>query len=189
MRGHRVAFREVMPLRPPDFPPGGLQPLRAPFQRNRQGGIEPVELLQEIGLGRAGRGEQRVENQRLSIEPQVLALRLQFRDGQPPVHPAAGCPGPTDTGPVDELVQNLRRLPRCQATAMASGHRPSPGRPRPTAGSSPPPPGCSSRGIRIRFCCAALPASSSHRRSTTALRFVRRPPSEAPDRGTRRGRC
>ena len=103
-----------MPLRPPDFPPGGLQPLRAPFQRNRQGGIEPVEVLQEIGLGRAGRGEQRVENQRLSIEPQVLALRLQFRDGQPPVHPAAGCPGPTDSGPVDELVQNLRRLRRCE---------------------------------------------------------------------------
>ena len=101
-----------MPLRPPDFPPGGLQPLRAPFQRNRHGGVEPVEVLQEIGLGRAGRGEQRVENQRLSIDPQVLALRLQFRDGQPPVHPAAGCSGPTDSRPVDEFVQNLRRLRR-----------------------------------------------------------------------------
>ena len=43
--GHRVALREVMALRSPDFAPGRIEALRTPFERHRQGRIEPVKLL------------------------------------------------------------------------------------------------------------------------------------------------
>ena len=94
-----------MALRSPDFAPGRIEAPRTPFERHRQGCVEPVKRLQKIRLGRAGRREKRVENDRLSVQAQILPLRFEFGDGQPPIHSAAGCAVPKGAGPVGEFVQ------------------------------------------------------------------------------------
>ena len=45
VRGHRVALREVMALRSPDFAAGRIEALRTPFESHRHGRIEPVKRL------------------------------------------------------------------------------------------------------------------------------------------------
>ena len=46
-----------MPLRSPDLAPGGIEALRTPFERRRQGGIEAVEVREQIRLPRRLEGE------------------------------------------------------------------------------------------------------------------------------------
>ena len=106
VRRHRIAFREVMALRPADLPPGGFEPLRPPFQRGGHRGVHPVEVPQEVGVGGGGGREQGIEDQGFAIEPEVAAFGLEFRNGQPPVHPAPGRPVPEGAGPVHELAQD-----------------------------------------------------------------------------------
>ena len=71
VRHHRVAPREVVALRTPDPPPGRLDRPRPPFERDRDRGIETVQVLEQVGVRLAGRREQRVKDHRLAVELQV----------------------------------------------------------------------------------------------------------------------
>ena len=95
-----------MALRSPDLAPGRIEPLRTPFERNRQGRIEAVKIGQEIASGRAWGREQRVQHNGLTVQAKVAPLRFEFGDGQPPIHAAARRAVPRRSGPVGQFAQN-----------------------------------------------------------------------------------
>ena len=96
-----------MALRSPDLSPGRIEALGTPFERDRQGRIEPVKIGQEIAAGRAWGREQRVQHNGLPVQAKVAPLRFEFGDGQPPIHAAAGRSVPRRSGPVGQFAQNF----------------------------------------------------------------------------------
>ena len=175
-----------MLLRPPNFSPRRFQPLRPPLERDGHRGIHPVKVLQEVGPGGGWGREQGIENEGFAVEPEVTAFGFEFRDGQPPVHPAPRRPRPRRCR-AGSRVRSTPGTPGARpATATASGHRPGRGMLPPSAGIRPPPHRCSSGGTRIHVCSAAAPSSSSHRPSTTVRLCARPQPSTAPDRAPMR---
>ena len=104
-----------MALRPANLAPGRIKAPRSPFQGHGHGGIEPVQIVQKVGLRSAGGREQRVQNDRLAVQPQMPPLGLQLAAGQPPVHAAAGGTLPAaagaagsagSAGSIDEFAQD-----------------------------------------------------------------------------------
>ena len=110
MRHHRVAAREVVPLRAPDPAPGRFHGPRPPFERDRQRGIETVEIPEQVRVRLAGRRQQRIEDYRLAVQPQVRPLRFQLRQREPPVHAAARRAVPRHAGAVDEFGEKPGRF-------------------------------------------------------------------------------
>ena len=82
----------------------GFERLRPPLERDGEPGFEPVELLQEVGPGGDGGRVERVEDDGLAVEPEVLALGFEFGEGEPPVEAAGGAVAvPGESGPVHQL--------------------------------------------------------------------------------------
>ena len=104
MRHHAVASLKIMALGAPDLASGGLQGVRTPLKSDGEIGVQAIQVRQEV-RPRLGRWPQeRVEDDRLAVEPQEAALRLQLREGQAPVEGAAGTAAvPRNAGAVDEL--------------------------------------------------------------------------------------
>ena len=88
VRHHRVAAREVVPLRATDPAPGRFHRPGPPLERDRHRRVQAVELPEQVRVGLAGRGQERVQDHGLAVEPQVSSLRLELRKREPPVHPA-----------------------------------------------------------------------------------------------------
>ena len=103
-----VALGEIVPAGRSNSLPSLVRFERPPFQGGRQSGVQAVEIVEQIGRGFAGRGQQGVENDRLAIQAQVAAFRLQLGKGQTPIQPASGGPVPGDAGTVDQLAQQAR---------------------------------------------------------------------------------
>ena len=78
VRHHRVAAREVVPLRTTDPAPRRFHRPGPPLERHRHHRVQAVELPEQVGPGLAGRGQERVQGHRLAVEPQVTALRLEL---------------------------------------------------------------------------------------------------------------
>ena len=106
VRRHGIALREVMLLRGPDLPPGGVGGPRPPLQSDGQAGVQPVQIPEKIRLAPARRREQRIEDQGLSVQAQEPPFGFQFGNGQPPVHAAPGRPVPGRAGAVHEVRKN-----------------------------------------------------------------------------------
>ena len=96
-----------MALRSPDLSAGRIEALGTPFERHRQGRIEPVKIGQEIAPGRAWGREQRVQHNGLPVQAKVATIRFEFGDGQPPIHAAARRAVPRRSGPVGQFAQNF----------------------------------------------------------------------------------
>ena len=118
VRHHRVALGEVVPLRPPDPAPGRLHRPGPPLERHGHHRVQAVELPEQVRVGLAGRGQERVEDHRLAVEPQVTALRLELREGEPPVHPAPVAPSHTVPG---RLISSERSREASAAGRMSIG--------------------------------------------------------------------
>ena len=103
VRHHRVAAREVVALRATDPAPRRLHRPGPPLERDRHHRIQAVELPEQVRVGLAGRGQERVQDHRLAVEPQVPSLRLELREGEPPVHTAPRRAGPHRARTVDLL--------------------------------------------------------------------------------------
>ena len=110
VRHHRVAAREVVALRAPDPAPGRLDRPRPPLQRHGHRGIETVQILEQVGVRLARRRQERVEDHRLAVQPQVTALRFQFRQREPPVHAAPRRAVPHRARAVDQLGEKAGRF-------------------------------------------------------------------------------
>ena len=108
MRHHRVTAREVVPLRATDPAPGRLHRPGPPLERHRHHRIQAVELPEQVRVRLAGRGQKRVQDHRLAVEAQVTALRLEFREGKSPVHPAPRRAVPHHARTVDQLGEEPR---------------------------------------------------------------------------------
>ena len=85
VRHHRVAAREP------------------PLERDRHHRVQAVELLEQVGVGLAGRGQERVQDHGLAVEAQVRTLRLELRKREPPVHTAPRRAVPDRARTVDQL--------------------------------------------------------------------------------------
>ncbi len=103
VRHHRVAAREVVALRASDPAPRRFHRPRPPFERDGRHRVQAVKLAEEIRVRLAGRRQQRVQDHRLAVEPQVRPLGFEFRQREPPVHAAARRAVPTHAGPVDQF--------------------------------------------------------------------------------------
>ena len=103
VRHHRVALGEVVPLRPADPAPRGLDGPRPPLERHGHRRVQAVELAEEVGVRLSGWGEERVEDHRLAVEREVAPLGLELREREPPVHPAPRRAVPHRARPVDQL--------------------------------------------------------------------------------------
>ena len=88
VRHHRVALGEVVPLRPLGLPPCGLDGPRSSLKRHGHCRVQAVELAEEGGVRLSGRGEERVEDHRLTVEREIAPAGLEFGEREPPVHPA-----------------------------------------------------------------------------------------------------
>ena len=110
VRHHRVTAREVVALCAPDPAPRRLHRPGPPLERHRHRRIQAVELPEQVRVGLAGRGQKRVQDHGLAVEPQVTALRLEFREGESPVHPASRRSVPDHARTVDQLGEKPGRL-------------------------------------------------------------------------------
>ena len=108
MRHHRVAPGEVVPLRTTDPAPGRLHRPGPPLERHRHHRVQAVELPEQVRVGLAGRRQERVQDHRLAVEPQVTALRLELREGESPVHTAPRRSVPHRARTVDQLGEKPR---------------------------------------------------------------------------------
>ena len=105
VRHHRVAAREVVPLRAPDPAPRRLDGPRPPFERYRERRVQAVQVAKQVRVRLAGRRQQRIHDHRLAVERQVRALGLELREREPPVHAAARRAVPRHSRAVDQLRQ------------------------------------------------------------------------------------
>ena len=94
VRHHGIALTEVVALRAAYLAARGVQIPRPPFERDGHHAVEAIQVIEEIRRGPGRRGQERVENHGLAVEPQVSPLRFEFAVGQPPVQAAAGRPIP-----------------------------------------------------------------------------------------------
>ena len=178
VRHHRVAAREVVALRAPDPPPGRLSGPRPPFERDRHRGIEAVEILEQVRVRLAGGRQERVEDHRLAVEPQVRPLRFQLRQREPPVHAAPRRAVPRHARAVDEFGEKPGTPPRPPASRRACARPRASGPPRPSPGTGPPPPRSRRPGTSARPASGASAAGRAGPAVRTACSW---PTGRRPD--------
>ena len=88
MRHHRVAPGEVVALRATDPAPRRFHRPGPPLERDRHHRVQAVELLEQVRPRLSGWREKRVQDHGLAVETEVPSLRLELREGEPPVHTA-----------------------------------------------------------------------------------------------------
>ena len=103
VRHHRVAPGEVVALRATDPAPGRLHRPRPPLERDRHHRVQAAELLEQVRPRLSGWRQKRVQDHGLAVEPQVPSLRLELREGEPPVHTAPRRAVPHRARTVDQL--------------------------------------------------------------------------------------
>ena len=106
---HRVPLTEVVALRAAYLAARSVQIPRSPFERDGHHAVEAVQVIEEIRRRPGRRGQERVENHGLAVEPQMPAFGFEFAVGKPPVQAAAGRPIPRGTA---GLVHQLGEKPR-----------------------------------------------------------------------------
>ena len=119
VRHHRVTAREVVPLRATDPAPRRFHRPGPPLERDRHRRVQAVELLEQVRVGLAGRGQERVQDHGLAVEAQVRTLRLELRKCEPPVHAAPRRAVPDHARTVDELGEKPGRLGGLEASRSA----------------------------------------------------------------------
>ena len=108
MRHHRVAPGEVVALRATYPAPGRFHRPRPPLERDRHHRVQAVELLEQVRPRLSGWREKRVQDHGLAVETEVPSLRLELREGEPPVHTAPRRAVPHRARTVDQLGEKPR---------------------------------------------------------------------------------
>lgn len=107
---HRVAPGEIVPLRAPDPAPRRIDRLGSRRERHGHRRVRAVELAEQVSVRLAGRREERVEDRRLSVQPEIAAPHLDLGEREPPVHPAPHRSVPRRVLLGDQLGEEPRRI-------------------------------------------------------------------------------
>ena len=97
-----------------DLLPAHLGRVGPPFQRHRHAGVEPVEVVEHVGVRSTGWREQGIEDDGLPIEAQEAPLGIQLGNGEAPVQSGADRAIPGQPRPVDQLTEETAPVPAVQ---------------------------------------------------------------------------